>query len=295
MSRIEEALFKAAQRRHQKTSHKHDASLEAAATGPVKRDSFPAGAPDLRVKIEDSTLVSALDPASFIAEEYRKCKELLIKKTFGAGKFRNTVMVTSSLQGEGKTTTCLNLAISLAREYDFTVLLMDTDLRKPSCAERLGLGKLPGLSECLLGQADVGDLLVRTGIGKLVLLPAGTPPPNPAELLASHKMRGLIQEMKSRYADRYILMDTPPLLPFSETRTLARIVDGVLLVIREGCSSLDNLADATELLKDKEIFGIIYNDAHMDAGSPLSYWDNYGYASYHNGATQKRQLTRPAE
>lgn len=278
MSMIEEALLKAAQRRLQKANGARETFPGAASARTANGGTFPASAPGSQVKLNDSKLISAHDPHSFIAEEYRKCKELLIKKTCGASKFRNAIMVTSALQGEGKTTTCLNLAISLAQEYDFTVLLMDSDLRKPTCAERLGLGKLPGLSECLLDNADVSDMLVKTGIGKLVLLPAGTPPPNPAELLASHKMRELIQEMKSRYSDRYILIDTPPLLPFAETRAIGRIVDGVLLVIREGCPSIDNLADAMELLKDNEVLGVVYNDAHMAGEASLSYWSKYTYA-----------------
>ena len=221
-------------------------------------------------------LVNLTDPHSSTAEEYRKLKSVLVKMTKGDGFFKNTIMVTSAVPNEGKTLTALNLAISLAQEYDHTVLLVDADLRRPSVQRYLNLNQKRGFSDCLLDKTDIGETIIGTGIGKLSVIPAGRAVPNPVELFTSQRMQDLIEEMKYRYNDRYLIFDTPPILPFAETRSLAHLVDGVLFVVKERLASQENIKEAIEALKGCELLGMIYNDAMLDRHDErYSYYRKY--------------------
>lgn len=293
MSRIEEALEKAALLRKEQADPISSPARTGAGTSELyKRQSsatrqqvsttpnpYPRVEP---IALKNELLVSATDPQSPMAEEYRKLKEMVIKLT-KQDHTQNTLMVTSAMAMEGKTTTALNLAISMAQEYDHTVLLVDADLRKPSIERYLGLGPTPGLTECLLDNTEIPDVLLRTGIGKLMILPAGRIAPNPGELFSSQKMRDLITEIKSRYPDRYIIIDTPPVLPFAETRTMSRIVDGVVMVVKAGLSSMENIKDAMDAMQGANILGLVYNQATIDTltSSYAHYYKDY-YSSYGN-------------
>lgn len=263
MSRIEEALDKAASLGRWKT-----AAPPAQPTPPAAPEAEPP-------RPTDHMLISMTSPQSAVAEEYRKLKEAFIKEA-RRGRFNNVVVVTSANPHEGKTVTTLNLAISLAQEFDYTVLVVEADLRAPSCLSYLGLQGGPGLSDCLEGRAECSDALIRTGIGRLVLLPAGRPVDNPVELLSSNRMRQLIQELKHRYPDRFILIDTPPANLFAETRFLASMADSAILVVKEGETSLDDLTEITQAL-DNKIMGIVYNNA---ARAPFAKPSAYYYHDY---------------
>lgn len=210
-----------------------------------------------------------------VVEEYRKLKEAFIKQS-RQNRFENVVVVTSANPHEGKTITTLNLAISLAQEFDYTVLVVEADLRAPSFLKYLGLASGPGLSDCLEGRVQCADAFIRTGIGRLVVLPAGTPVANPMELLSSNRMRLFIQELKHRYPDRFILVDTPPANMFAETRALAAMADSAILVVQEGESSLEEVASAAQAL-DSKVMGIVYNNASQTPFYKLTsyYYDNY--------------------
>lgn len=274
MSRIEDALEKAARMRAE----------EKGLTRPEKPESRPQSRPAPlppppadAVKVTNRLLVAASDPHTPLAEEYRKLKSVLVRLTRGE-QFRNLIMVTSSVGSEGKSVTSLNLALTLAQEYDHTVLLVDADLRKPSLHSYLGIDQGTGLSECLLDGADIRDALVRTGIGKLTLLPAGRPVRNPAEIFSSQRARDLFLEMKRRYRDRYVIIDTPPVLPFSEARSIGTVVDGILLVVKEGTVPLDSVNETLDCLKGNSILGIVYNEAAIE--DRMGHYEYYrqGYA-----------------
>ncbi|GFM37327.1 XrtA-associated tyrosine autokinase [Desulfovibrio psychrotolerans] len=267
MSRIEEALSRAAERRLE---------MAGAASG-IEAGAVPVMAQVPRVSSFAKTfthfeeevperlkhqhmLVTLNDPAGHAAEEYRKLKESIVNISKKKG-FRNTLMITSSSVGEGKSVTSVNLAISLAQEMDFTVLLIDADLRRPTCHTLLNLDNEKGLSDFLLGATDVSSLICKTGVGKLSFMPAGKATPNPGELLASNRMVSLLEEVKHRYPDRFVLIDTPPALPFAETRSLSRMVDGAVLVIREGASSQKDIAETVEALRETSIYGTVLNQA----------------------------------
>jgi exopolysaccharide/PEP-CTERM locus tyrosine autokinase len=215
-------------------------------------------------KIDNPYIVTLNDPDSPIAEEYRNLKTMIVRTTQGK-VFRNTLIVTSALSGEGKSISSINLAITLSQEYDYRVLLVDADLRDPSLHKYLNLKADYGLSDYLMDGIDINRTLIRTGINKLTLLPAGRNVSNPVELLSSRKMKELIVDMKHRYPDRYIIIDTPPVLPFAETRFISTVVDGIILVVSEGKLSLQSIPDTLNIIKKNgNLIGIIYNNVSIE-------------------------------
>lgn len=207
---------------------------------------------------KNPSLVTIADPESPVAEEYRNVKAMIVRMTQQQG-FQNTLLVTSSLSGEGKSVSAVNLAVTLSQEYDHTVLLVDADLRHPTLHKYLNVWTESGLSDCLENGLDVADAITKTGIDKLSLLPAGKGSDRPAELLSSGRMKDICAEIKSRYRDRYIIIDTPPVLPFAETRSLSSFVDGVIFVVRQGIASLHSIQEALDVLKKGTVLGILYN------------------------------------
>ncbi|UZP67544.1 XrtA-associated tyrosine autokinase [Desulfovibrio mangrovi] len=226
-------------------------------------------------EIDTSKIVAAQGLYSPASEEYRKLKEQLVKLTNSKG-FQNTVLVTSATVGEGKSITAVNLAVSLAMEFDHTVLLIDADIRRPTCHNYFNTAVEPGLAECLLDGVEVKDALVATGIGRLSFLPAGRPVDNPVEVLNSSLMKDFLAEIKSRYPDRYVIIDTAPVLPFAEARVLSRFVDGTLLVVRERAVSVREVQETLQALSGANVLGIVYNGA-TKANSPGSYYYGYHY------------------
>jgi len=258
MSRIEKALEKAAQMRE----------IEPVAELVVKPVRVEVSAPAPRqeptrtitINADNRLLATIAEPHSAVAEQYRKLKSSLVRLT-NEDRFRNLLMVTSAIAGEGKSLTAVNLAISMAQEYDLTVLLIDADLRRPSIHSYLGFEQTIGLSDCLQDDINIGDAIVKTDIDKLSVISAGREVAKPLELFASKKMQDLMAEIKHRYKDRYVIIDTPPLLPFAETRSLAHIVDGVVFVIHEGVTPQESVAEAKEILKGCPVLGVVLNDS----------------------------------
>lgn len=226
-------------------------------------------------------LVNLHDPHCPTAEEYRKLKSVLVKMTTGAS-FKNLLMVTSSVPSEGKSLTALNLAVSLAQELDHSVLLVDADLRRPSVHRYLNVEQGVGLSEVLKGEAEIEDTIVATGIGKLSIMRAGRLIDNPAELFSSQRTKAVLSELKGSCPDRYVIFDTPPVLPFAESRSLANLVDGVIFVVMERLASEANIKEAVDSLKGCPLLGMVYNAATVD--------NNDGRYSYYRGY-ERHQVT----
>ncbi len=262
MSRIEKALEEAVRQRG-----------PVRGSGALKTPVHPeSGAERPAFVPANPVLVTLTDPDSPVSEEYRKLKGMITKLTKRDG-FRNLLMVTSSVSGEGKSVTCLNLAVILAEEYNHTVLLIDADLRRPSLHGYLGVPQHAGLSDCLRGGLDLKTAIVRTGIPKLSLLTSGGKTANPVELLSSPRMRELLREVKGRYRDRYVIIDTPPLLPYAETHALAAQTDGVVFVVKEGTTSRKSIRDAIDSMKEASLLGVVFND--VSAGSLKGRYDYY--------------------
>ena len=161
---------------------------------------------------------------------------------------------------EGKTLTAINLAISLAMEVSYTVLLVDADLRHPNVHTYFGLEPEFGLSDYLVSDKPLQELLVHpAGIQGLVILPGGKPLINSAEMLNSPKMSRLVEELKTRYPSRIVLFDLPPSLTTADAVAFAPYVDAALLVVEEGKTSTQDAQRATELLKDTHLIGAVLN------------------------------------
>jgi receptor protein-tyrosine kinase/non-specific protein-tyrosine kinase len=275
MSRIENILAKANKLKEGQVGQRA-VNNNAPAPAPAVKLPQDVFSVETALHVENPCLVTITDPGCPISEEYKKLKSMVMKLT-NSGRLLNTIMVTSTVAGEGKSITALNLAVTLAQEYDHTVLLVDTDLRKPSATNYLGIQSRLGLSDCLTRDIDAGEALVKTGIGKLVVLPAGKSVDNPVELLSSGKMQTFVKELKNRYQDRYVIFDTPPVLSFAEAHSLGSIVDGVIFVVREGTASMPNIKEALNLLKNANILGIVYNSVEINR-----FDSHYRYGAYNN-------------
>ncbi|HKJ66871.1 MAG TPA: XrtA-associated tyrosine autokinase [bacterium] len=269
MSRIEKAIEKATQIRESAGGQGPQLNRSAAAKMPVLSQQL-ATEP---LTVRESSLVCALPDYHPVAEEYKKLKSQILLMTKGK-RFLNTLMVTSSLSEEGKSVTALNLAVTMARDYDHSVLLVDADLRRPAVHKYLNFDPGYGLLQCLRDGAPLEGALVKTGLGKLVVLPAGGVAEDPVELLASDQMKSLVVEMKHRYPERYIIIDTPPTLLFAEAQALSSVADGVLFVVREGVAKIAQIRQALAALQGANLLGVIYNDAFL-VGRKKKYYDYY--------------------
>ena len=184
-------------------------------------------------KLEAMGYLTPRTPRSQIASDFRVIKrQLLVNVSEGATKNANLIMVTSALPNEGKTFVAINLAMSMAKEVDRKVLLVDADVSRPSLLPRLGLRPAAGLLDLLADPSiRLSDVLMRTNVDKLTLLPAGAPREHATEMLASDTMSRLLHELSTRYPDRVIVFDAPPLLPSTESRVLATRMGQVILVV----------------------------------------------------------------
>ena len=263
MSKLEEALEKAGKirRKEEYSSVRKVKSIDRGALGNF-----------------DSHIVTLNESESLIAEEYRRLKSMVIRET--KSNFLNTLMVTSSIDSEGKTLTAINLAIALAQEIDHSILLVDADLRNPMINEYLGIDYRYGLSDYLTRDIDISEIMLKTGIGNLIVIPAGRGARNPVELLSSVRMHSLMNELKHRYMDRYIIIDTPPVLPFADTIAIGPGVDGVVFVVQEGRAQISSIQEALNIMKDLKLLGVVYNNvssANLDGHYSRYYKYNYKY------------------
>jgi capsular exopolysaccharide synthesis family protein len=225
--------------------------------------------------------VTQIRPQSQMAESYRALRTSLLLSNLGAPP--KVIMVTSARPQEGKTTTSINTAIVLAQK-GVRVLLMDADLRRPSVHKTLGMGPRSGLSNVLTGSATVQQTITTSPIlPNLFIMPAGTPPPNPAELLASSNMRDLIMELRTQFD--HIVIDTPPTLSVTDAVVLSPRADAAILVIRSGQTTKQALRRARDILMqvNAHVAGVLLNA--VDLTSP----DYYYYYEYQGKYTQYYQ------
>jgi len=238
-------------------------------------------------------LVSPEQPNSPIAEQYRIIKRPLLRNVQGRGaaplENANLVMITSSLPGEGKSFSAINLALSIAMELDHTVLLVDADVSKPSVLNTLGLPPSQGLMDVLLGQVQsVGDVMLRTNIEKLSVLPAGMPHRRATELLASDSMNRLLDEMATRYSDRIIIFDSPPLLVTTEARALATHMGQVVMVVESERTTQSMVKQALATIETCPVKLMLLNKTDM--ASSTGHYGVYGYG-YGYGYGQTREAS----
>jgi len=217
-------------------------------------------------------------PTSRMADEFRVAKRPIIKNAFGTQDERvrngNLVMVTSALPGEGKTFASINLAMSIAMEYDIRVLLVDGDVAHPSMPAILGTPHSPGLLDLLTrDDIEVEDALVRTNVERLTMLPAGSRQRRSTELLASEQMATLLRELASRYPNRMIVFDSPPLLATTEARVLATHMGQVVMVVAADSTSHHALNQALATIENCDIVLMLLNKASQtDVGTYYGYY-----------------------
>lgn len=217
---------------------------------------------------------------SKIAEEFRIIKRPLIANAFGQGAARvkngNLIMVTSSLPGEGKSFCAINLAISMAMEMDRTVLLIDADVAKPRVPEYLGIHADKGLLDVLQDKnLKLSDVMIKTDIAKLTVLPAGRTYKRATELLASAAMTRLVEDIGNRYPDRIILFDSPPLLATSESSVLATHMGQIVMVVEAEKTSQDAVREALSHIQSCEVVGMLLNKTTPTPGADY-YYGHYG-------------------
>jgi exopolysaccharide/PEP-CTERM locus tyrosine autokinase len=215
-------------------------------------------------------------------EEYRNLKRPLINNSFGTDNVGinrpNLILVTSSVPGEGKTFTAINLAISIANERDKKVLLIDADVARPSVSKTLGIRSSPGLVEYLEGQDyEFTEILVKTNMPGLSVIPAGKQHKHSTELLTSNKMKKFAQEMSSKYSDRIIIFDSPPLLAATQAEALAALVGQIVLVVEAEKTPQSMVMASVNKLAECDVVLVMLNKTQMDTGQ--GYY-NYGYGSY---------------
>jgi protein-tyrosine kinase len=209
----------------------------------------------------DENMVTLIKPQSFEAEQFKILRTNLLFPS--SGKSPRTIMVTSSMPDEGKSLISANLAISIAQSIQEHVLLIDCDIRRPRVHTEFGFGDVAGLSEHLSRGIPISSLLLKTIVDKLSILPGGRPPFNPSELVSSQQMSKLLQEVKYRYSDRFIIIDSPPPKLTAETSALSRQVDGILLVIEYGRTSREMVSDLINIIGKEKIIGIVLNKLDM--------------------------------
>ena len=227
----------------------------------------------------DKNIISFYKPQTVEAEQFRILKTNIVFPEKGDPP--KTIMVTSAMPGEGKSFVAANLAVSLAQNIDNHVLLVDCDMRRPTIHTLFGCKSgVPGLSTYLAGQAALPSLLVRTVIEKLTILPGGPPPPNPSELLSSERMASLLEELKTRYRDRFVVIDTPPPKLTAEASALAKLVDGIIIIVKYGATNRDLVRNLTEMFDREKILGVVFNHFDNTAGGVYGYGKYGPYGTY---------------
>jgi exopolysaccharide/PEP-CTERM locus tyrosine autokinase len=226
-------------------------------------------------------LVTAAGGRTALLEEFRIIKRPLLQRAFAerapGDKPANLIMVTSSLPGEGKTWCSINLAMSIAMELDHTVLLVEADVARPSVLRTLGLPNQRGLMDVLVdSRLDVADVMLRTNVDTLSILPAGTSTPRATELLASSGMSSLLHEIATRYPDRIVIFDSPPLLPTSEARVLASHMGQIAVVVEAEQTTQHAVMEALSHLEGCSNVNLIYNKTRDFPGIDASYGYHYG-------------------
>jgi protein-tyrosine kinase len=228
-------------------------------------------------KLQLEGMITPDGERSSVAEEFRAIKRSLIMNALGgtgdSSRPGNLIMVTSALPGEGKTFCSINLAISIAMELDHTVLLVDADVARPSVLKRLGLTADAGLLDVLLdSKLDIGDVMLKTNVETLSILPSGNRHRHSTELLASQSMNKLLIEIANRYKDRIVIFDSPPLLVTTESRALATQMGQIVLVVEGEKTTQSSLKNALRQIETCSNISLIYNKAKALRGV-----ESYGY------------------
>jgi protein-tyrosine kinase len=205
-------------------------------------------------------LVAGLAPKCPASEQYRALRTRLAH-TEGTTALRS-VLITSPQKGEGKSITAANLALTMAQEFQHRVVIVEADLRKPTLHYMFGLPAGPGLADYLMGAAELKHVMKFLPDHHLMVIPGGSAPMNPAELLGSTSMRRMLDHLRTRF-DR-VIIDTPPVLPLADVAVLAPMVDGTLLVVRAGITPKPAIEDALRGFDSSRLIGVVLNESGIE-------------------------------
>jgi len=218
-------------------------------------------------------LVTLSAPDSADAECFRVLRgQILFQREKPVPRF---IQVTSALPGEGKTYVAANLAVMLALSIDEHVVAIDTDLRRPRLHHLFGYRSVRGLHDYLLGNARLEDLIVKSGLDKLSLLPAGKIARNATELLSSNMMATFLDEVKEKFKDQFVIIDSPPCQIASETKSLANLVDGTIFVVMARKTPRKEIEKAIDNLGKEKILGVVFNGFDQVQKRYHQYYDRY--------------------
>lgn len=248
----------------------------------VKRRLLLVGADENGESRGQSELLIHMDTRSSLAEAYRQLRTSILLST--AGHAPKSLLVTSSLPAEGKTTTAINTAISLA-QTGAKVLIIDADMRRPRLHSVFNISNAGGLSTLLaseLSNDDILETIQYDADSKLNLLPSGPVPPNPAELIGSEQMAELLKVLQSRFT--HVVIDSPPIASFTDGVLIASMVDGVILVVHSGKSSRQVIRRSRQLLQDigAKIFGVVLNNVNLRSQDNSYYYQSYYHRDNYN-------------
>ncbi|MGQ9853501.1 MAG: GumC family protein [Candidatus Oleimicrobiaceae bacterium] len=253
-------------------------------------EELPQGRMDDETRQIEARLVTHLRPKSPISESYRTLRTNI---QFARGQTPvRTLLVTSAGPKEGKSTTVANLAITMA-QLNTRTLLVDADLRRPILHKLFGLSRGAGLTNLLVGKANLDEVLLPTPVENLSVLPSGVLPPNPSELLGSQRMQEVIDQLKERFD--IVLLDSPPVIAVTDASVLARLVDGVLLVVNSGHTNREALMRARELLEHVEapVLGVLLNNiTATNMYGSYYYYYYYHYYYYGDGEKKKEKIKK---
>ena len=215
------------------------------------------------------SLITDTDPKSPISEQFRTLRTNI--QFSSLDQKLQTIVVTSSSPAEGKSTVAANLAVVLSQQ-DHRVLLVDTDLRKPTIHYTFRTQNKYGLSTIITGQGNFEDIINESSVAGVDVLPSGPIPPNPSEMLSSKRMKQFIAEVKNEYD--YVIFDTPPVNAVTDPQIMAGLVDGVVLTVRSGKTDRAEARYSVDLLKKVEakILGVVLNDVAMEKGNYYYYY-----------------------
>ncbi len=235
----------------------------------------------------DPELVMLSQSRSIAAEKFRRLKTILTNlRTPNA----QAIVVTSAGPGEGKSLVSINLALAFAADGDGEVLLIDADLRRPAIGQWISPAPKLGLADLLSEQIELDHALLELENSPLRILPAGTPPDDPVELLGSDRARDLVGTLRKRF--RRVIIDTPPSVPFTDADAIGAHCDGALLVVRARVARAASFIQVTESLTSTPILGIVLNDLTFSLADSDSYHGyEQGYHEYYAAERRKAKAT----
>jgi capsular exopolysaccharide synthesis family protein len=235
--------------------------------------------------IDKHKALADLDPGDLVMEQYRVLRSKLLR--LAEQRPLRTLVITSAIPGEGKTTTAMHLAAALAQAIGRKTVLIDCDLRRPRLHKLYGRAASPGLTDVLAGRAALADALQPLEADRLWLIPAGRPARNPSELIGSEAMAQTLARLSAQFGT--VLLDAPPVLPLADPFVLGGVVDGFVFVIRAGRTPREVVAMALENLPRERVVGVVMND--VDIGR--SFYHRYVYRQYAGYQAAVARAARP--